>query len=177
MTRGYMYRPSTGNDVDSIARIYAHFVKTTCTTFEIDPPAAEEMARRRVDVLELGLPHLVGVSDGVVVAYAYASPYRARPAYRFTVEDSIYVDPAHSRRGLGRLLLSALIRDCEDAGRRQMIAVIGDSTNNAASIGLHREFGFEPVGILHSVGHKFGRWLDTLVMQRSLGAGALSLPL
>ncbi len=177
MTYDYTCRPSTNNDMHSIARIYAHYVGTTSTSFEIDVPSTEEMARRRVAILDQGLPHLVAVIDRAVVGYAYASPYRSRPAYRFTIEDSIYIDPSWIRRGLGRLLLSALIRNCEDVGRRQMIAVIGDPINNAASIGLHTAFGFEHVGILHAVGHKFDRWVDTVIMQRSLGATDLSQPL
>lgn len=176
MTHDYSYRPSAGHDVDSIARIYAYYVKGSSTTFETDPPSAEEMAHRRLGVLAEGLPHLVVLRNDAVVGYAYASPYRTRPAYRFAVEDSIYIDPAHSRRGLGRMLLTALIHSCEAACRRQMIAVIG-GTDNAASIGLHQALGFQHAGVLHAVGHKFGQWVDTVLMQRSLGEGDSTQPL
>jgi phosphinothricin acetyltransferase len=163
-------RRSNDADVPPVAEIYSHYVRTALATFEIDPPNVEEVARRRVDVLERGLPYLVAEMDGVIAAYAYASPYRPRPAYRFSVEDSIYVHPAYGRKGIGRLLLRALIESCETAGCKQMIAIIGD-TDNAASIGLHEALGFRHVGILENVGFKFGRWIDTVLMQRPLGAG------
>ena len=168
-------RSSRDADVAAIAEIYSHYVRTALATFEIDPPSAEEIASRRAAVLSLGLPYLVAEVDGVVAAYAYASPYRPRPAYRFSVEDSIYVHPAYARKGLGRLLLGALIESCEAAGCRQMIAVIGD-TANAPSIGLHEAFGFRHAGVLREVGFKFGRWVDTVLMQRPLGAGVVTVP-
>ena len=168
-------RPSTDADVAAIAAIYAHHVRTGLASFEIVPPTEEEIARRRAEVLKRGLPFLVAEIAITVVGYAYASPYRARPAYRATLEDSIYTHPDHARKGIGRLLLQALIAGCEAKGYRQMIAIIGDS-GNAPSIGLHRAFGFEHAGTLHSVGFKFGRWVDTVLMQRPLGPGDTTLP-
>jgi len=168
-------RPSADSDVPAIAAIYAHHVRTGLASFEIVPPTEEEIARRRLEVLKRGLPFLVAEFAGTVVGYAYASAYRARPAYRSTLEDSIYIHPNHARKGIGRLLLQALIADCEAKGYRQMIAVIGDS-GNAPSIGLHRAFGFEHAGTLRSVGFKFGRWVDTVLMQRRLGPGDSKLP-
>jgi|SRR5579864_8611457 L-amino acid N-acyltransferase YncA len=168
-------RPSGDADVPAIAEIYSHYVRTALATFEIDPPSVAEIASRRAAVLSRELPYLVAEVGGVVAAFAYASPYRPRPAYRFAVEDSVYVHPAHSRKGFGRLLLSALIESSEAAGARQMIAVIGD-TANTASIGLHLAFGFRHVGVLEAVGFKFGRWVDTVLMQRPLGAGGGTQP-
>jgi len=169
------HRPSTGDDLPRITEIYAHYVQNTISTFEIDPPDHAEMARRRLDILGRKLPYLVAESNGIVVGYAYASPYRPRPAYRFTVEDSIYVHPDHVRKGIGRLLLSAVIASCESQGFRQMVAVIGNSAN-ASSIGLHETFGFRHAGLLRSVGLKFGGWIDTVLMQRPLGDGDSTLP-
>ncbi len=143
-------------------------------SFEEEPPSAEELARRRADVLGRGLPYLVAEIDGEVVGYAYASPYRARSAYRFSIENSVYVDHRRHRRGIGRALLAALIERCERGARRQMIAVIGDSAN-VSSIALHEQLGFRMVGTLRSVGFKFGRWVDTVLMQRELGAGGRTL--
>jgi L-amino acid N-acyltransferase YncA len=168
-------RPSTDADVAAAAGIYAHHVRTGLASFELVPPDAEEMARRRRDVVKLGLPYLVAEVEGTVVGYAYAGPYRLRPAYRFTVEDSIYIHPAHTHKGIGRLLLAAVIARCEEQGYRQMVAIVGDS-GNTPSIGLHLAFGFEHAGVLHSVGFKFGRWVDTVLMQRPLGPGGAALP-
>ncbi len=175
MTPAATLHPSTDADVPAIAAIYAHHVRTSLASFEIVPPTEEEIARRRLEVLKRRLPFLVAEIAGTVVGYAYAGPYRLRPAYRATLEDSIYVHPDHARQGIGRLLLQALIAGCEAKGYRQMIAVIGDS-GNAPSIGLHRAFGFEHAGILRSVGFKFGRWVDSVLMQRSLGPGDTALP-
>lgn len=161
-------RPARDSDVPEIAAIYAHYVRTALATFETDPPDAVEIARRRQEVLARGLPYLVAEMEGCVAGYAYASPYRPRPAYRFTVENSVYVNPAHARKGLGRMLLEELIAGCEAAGCRQMVAVIG-GTDNAASIALHEALGFRHVGVLRRVGFKFGRWVDTVLMQRPLG--------
>jgi phosphinothricin acetyltransferase len=160
-------RPSTPEDLDEISRIYRHYVLNTCSTFEVEAPTREEMAKRRSSILTLGLPYLVCEADGVVTGYAYANAYRPRGAYRFTVEDSIYVDPSYTGHGCGKALMAALISACEQGPWRQMIAVIGDS-GNAASIGLHQRFGFREVGTLRSVGFKFGRWVDTVLMQRAL---------
>ncbi|HEY1203361.1 MAG: N-acetyltransferase family protein [Bryobacteraceae bacterium] len=168
-------RPSTDADLPAIDAIYAHHVRTGLASFETVPPTVEEMARRRLEVLKRGLPFLVAEVEGTVVGYAYASLYRPRPAYRSTLEDSIYIHPEHTRQGIGRLLLQALLADCEAKGYRQMVAIIGDS-GNAPSIGLHQAFGFEHAGTLRSVGFKFGRWVDTVLMQRPLGAADSTLP-
>ena len=133
------------------------------------------MARRMDDLTAKGFPYIVAEIDGVLAGYAYAGPYRTRPAYRFTVENSVYVAPDMHRRGVGRALLAALIEAAEQRGFRQMIAVIGDSTKQAASIGLHAAFGFRHVGILEHVGFKHGRWLDSVLMQRALGRATTSL--
>lgn len=175
MTSTPVVRASLESDVPAIAAIYAHYVLHGTASFELAPPDEGEMMRRRQDVLERGLPYLVTEIDQSVVAYAYAAPYRTRPGYRFTVEDSIYVHPDFTGRGIGRLLLSALIAGCEKAACRQMVAVIG-GLNNVASIRLHSAFGFQHVGILKSVGLKFGAWQDTTFMQRPLGAGDTTMP-
>jgi phosphinothricin acetyltransferase len=168
-------RPSRDEDVAEIARIYEHAVRHGLATFEIEPPDAAEMARRRQTVIERGDPHLVAERGGRILGYAYAGPYRPRPAYRFTVEDSIYVAPEGKGNGVGRALLSALIAACEAKGYRQMIAVIGDSANDA-SIGLHAALGFARTGLLTAIGWKHGRWVDGVLMQRALGEGARAPP-
>ena len=144
-------------------------------SFEIDPPDATEMARRRRAVIDGGYPHLVVEQGGRVVGYAYVSAYRPRPAYRNPVENSVYVEPGRERQGIGRVLLAALLEACERHGFRQVVAVIGDS-GHEASIGLHRALGFRMVGVLQSAGFKFGRWIDVVHMQLALGDGALSVP-
>jgi phosphinothricin acetyltransferase len=163
-------RPSRDSDMEAVQRIYAHHVLHGFGSFEEEPPDLAEIARRRADYLARGLPYLVAEADGRVVGYAYAGPYRTRSAYRYTVENSIYVDPSAARRGIGRRLLAELIRQCAARGCRQMIAVIGDS-QNAASIRLHEALGFKLVGNLRSVGRKKGRWLDSVMMQLALGDG------
>jgi phosphinothricin acetyltransferase len=168
-------RPSTPADLAAITAIYADSVVTGTGTFELDPPDLAEMARRRDEVLGRGLPWLVAQQDGETVGYAYANAFRPRPAYRFFVEDSIYLAPAARGRGVGRLLLAELIARCETRGARQMIAVIGDSAN-AGSVGIHAALGFEHSGLMRSAGWKFGRWLDVVLMQRALGAGDRSSP-
>jgi L-amino acid N-acyltransferase YncA len=168
-------RASSAHDVAAIAEIYAHYVRHSTATFETEPPDVAEMARRRADTNQRNLPYLVAEQDGVVIGYAYAVPYRRRKAYRFTVEDSIYVHPDHTGQGLGAILLPALVEACVKRGARQMIAVIGGN-DNAASIRLHEKFGFRHTGVFQSVGFKFGRWLDTVLMQRALGNGDGSLP-
>lgn len=162
-------RPALPTDIPAITAIYAYHVLKGTATFETTPPDTAEMAQRREAILAAGLPYLVAEMDGAVAGYAYASPYRPRPAYRFTVEDSIYVDRLHVGKGIGRELLTGLIRECEQGPWRQMIAVIGDSAN-AASIHLHRQLGFVHTGVLKSVGWKFDRWIDTVLMQRPLGS-------
>jgi len=165
-----LVRPSADADVPALAAIYGWNVEHGTGTFEIDPPDAAEMTRRRAGVLAQGLPWLVAESDGRVLGYAYASQFRPRPAYRYCLEDSVYLAGDAVGRGLGRVLLAELLAHCEAAGARQMLAVIGDSAN-APSIGLHRALGFEPAGVLHAAGWKFGRWLDVVLMQKRLGFG------
>jgi phosphinothricin acetyltransferase len=162
-------RPATPADCARIAEIYAPAVTHGTTSFELEAPAAEEMARRMRTLTEAGFPYLAAERDGVVVGYAYAGPYRTRPAYRFTVENSVYVAPDAHRSGVGRALLEALIEECRRRGYRQMLAVIGDSPNQPGSVGLHKACGFVEVGRLPDVGFKFGRWLDSLLLQRGLG--------
>ena len=168
-------RASRAEDVPAIQAIYAHHVLHGLASFEEIPPDVQEMGRRREEILGRGLPYLVATIDGLVVGYAYASPYRTRSAYRYTLEDSVYIAPDRLGRGIGRALLGALIPLCEAAGYRQIVAVIGDS-GNAGSIGLHAAFGFARVGALPSVGFKLGRWVDSVLMQRPLGPGDGSAP-
>lgn len=168
-------RPSTDTDLPAITAIYGHNVLHGTGTFELEPPDTADMARRRADVLAKGLPWLVAEAGGQLLGYAYANHFRPRRAYRFCLEDSIYLAPEAQRRGVGRLLLAELIARCEAAGARQMLAVIGDSAN-AGSIGVHRALGFEHTGVLKSAGWKFGRWLDVVLMQRQLGTGDTTTP-
>jgi phosphinothricin acetyltransferase len=168
-------RDAGERDVPRIAAIYAHHVLTGLASFEVVPPDAAEMARRRASVLDWELPYFVAEDEGGILGYAYAAPYRTRIGYRYTVEDSIYVDPAAVGRGVGRRLLEHLIGACAARGCRQMVAVIGD-TGNAASIRLHEACGFARVGMLPSVGFKFGRWVDSVLMQRGLGDADRSPP-
>jgi phosphinothricin acetyltransferase len=162
-------------DMAAITGIYAHAVREGTASFELEPPTVEEMSRRREAVLAAGGPWLVAELAGAILGYAYAGPYRPRPAYRFTVEDSIYVGPGRQGEGVGRALLAALIRDCEARGFRQMIAVIGDS-GSTASIRLHEGAGFTHVGVFREVGFKHGGWRDSVLMQRALGPGATTPP-
>jgi L-amino acid N-acyltransferase YncA len=171
---GLSIRACEERDVPSVAEIYGHHVLYSPATFEIEPPSHAEMARRRNDLFDKGFPYLVAERDGIVVGYAHVSPYRARPAYRYTIENSVYIRPGHVRQGLGRLLMSALLSECATKDFRQIIAVIGDSAN-VASIKLHEELGFRKVGTLQSVGFKFQRWLDTVLMQKELGDRTASL--
>jgi L-amino acid N-acyltransferase YncA len=168
-------RPATPADIPAIARIYAHAVTTGTASFELTPPDEAEMARRMQAVIDKGLPYFAAELDGAFAGYAYAGAYHARPGYRFTLEDSIYIAPTMQRRGIGRALLAALIEAGTVGGYRQMIAVIGDS-EHAASIALHAALGFQYVGTLAKVGFKFGRWLDSVLMQRPLGPGSATLP-
>lgn len=168
-------RPATPADLSAVTRIYDHAVRQGTASFEIEPPDETEMARRYRALLEGGYPYLVAERDGKLAGYAYAGAYRTRPAYRWTVEDSVYVDPAASRQGIGRALLDRLIAECTARDFRQMIAVIGDSAQTA-SIELHGAAGFRLVGTIENVGFKFGRWLDSVIMQRALGNGAATTP-
>ncbi len=170
-----LIRPAAAPDTGAIARIYAHAVRFGTASFELEPPDEAEMARRQRAFVEAGYPYLVAQADGAILGYAYAGPYRARPAYRWSVENSVYVDPEAQRRGIGRALIEELIAEAERRGFRQMIAVIGDS-EQVASIALHRAAGFHLIGTLEAVGFKHGRWLDTVLMQRALGPGATKDP-
>ncbi|HZL29744.1 MAG TPA: GNAT family N-acetyltransferase [Pseudolabrys sp.] len=169
-------RPATPADIPAITRIYAESVLHGTASFELTPPDEAEMARRMRELTETGFPYLAAEANGELAGYAYAALYRTRPAYRWTVEDSVYISPAHQRGGVGRALLTALIEACTQRGFRQMIAVIGDSPNQAGSVGLHRALGFAHVGIVHDVGFKHGHWRDTLLMQRVLGEGGTTKP-
>ena len=168
-------RPSRPEDLAAITAIYGHAVRTGTGSFEIEPPDQAEMARRRDDVLAKGLPYLVAETQAGVLGYACATPFRPRPAYRFSVENSVYVHADARGQGLGSLLLAELIACCTDWGARQMLAVIGDSAN-AGSVALHRRAGFQPAGQFQNVGRKFDRWLDVVLMQRALGPGAALPP-
>jgi phosphinothricin acetyltransferase len=169
-------RPAQTSDIPAITRIYAPAVEHGTASFELTPPDEAEMARRMENLTSNGFPYIVAEFGGVLPGYAYAGPYRLRPAYRHTVENSIYIASDMQRRGVGHALLTALIEACEARGYRQMIAVIGDSTEQAPSIGLHEALGFRHVGILEHVGFKHGRWLDSVLMQRALGAGSSTNP-
>jgi L-amino acid N-acyltransferase YncA len=168
-------RPAGLRDIAAITRIYEHAVRHGTASFEIEPPDQQEMTRRYETLRAAGYPYLVAELGGALVGYAYAGPYRSRPAYHWSVENSIYIAPQSQRRGIGRALLERLVVDAQDGGFRQMIAVIGDSAN-AASIELHRAAGFRMVGTFDNVGFKFGRWLDSVLMQRPLGKGAETAP-
>jgi L-amino acid N-acyltransferase YncA len=170
-----LIRPSTQADLPAITDIYGWNVLNGTGTFELEAPDQAEMARRREDVVGKGLPWLVAERDGGVLGYAYASRFRPRPAYRFCLEDSIYLAASAAHQGIGRLLLAELLARCEAAGARQMLAVIGDSSN-LASVAVHRTLGFESVGTLRAAGWKFDRWLDVVLMQKPLGVGAATAP-
>ena len=179
-----LVRPSRDGDIAAIAAIYGHHVLHGIASFEEVPPTVGEMARRRGDILARGFPYLVaerpsgrsnGTNDGKVVGYCYAGPYRARVGYRFSVEDSIYIDPAATGRGIGRALLAAVIDDVTLQGYRQMIAVIGGS-ETLPSIRLHAALGFKQIGVFPAIGFKFGRWIDSVYMQRALGPGGSGPP-
>jgi L-amino acid N-acyltransferase YncA len=175
MSRSLSIRPSDGRDVGAIAAIYRHHVLHGIASFEDEPPEPDEIARRRDEILARGLPYLVAEQAGRVLGYCYASPYRTRSAYRFSVEDSIYIDQAKLGRGIGRALLSELIEECTARGYRQMVAVIGGS-EQWPSIRLHRALGFAEIGMLRAIGYKFGGWVDTVLMQRALGGAAATGP-
>src|ERR1700675_1076469 len=168
-------RPPAAADLSAITEIYEHAVRHGPATFELIPPDLIEMTRRFGVLMDGGFPYLVATLEGRVVGYAYAGAYRPRPAYRFTVENSVYLQPANHRRGIGLQLLQRLIAESEARGYRQMIAVVGDSAN-AGSIGVHTKCGFQMIGTHPNVGFKFGRWLDTVIMQRALGDGGTTLP-
>jgi phosphinothricin acetyltransferase len=164
-------RPATPDDAPALAAIYGHHCCHGFGTFEEAAPSPEDMAGRLKAIQDRGLPYLVAEVDGVVAGFAYAGPFRPRAAYRYTVEDSVYIAPGHIGQGVGKALLTEVIAACEAMGLRQMVAVIGDSAN-AGSIGLHRSLGFEDTGIGRDVGYKLGRWVDIVWMQRALNGGA-----
>ena len=171
----FSIRPAHGHHIAAITRIYAQAVRHGTASFEIEPPDEAEITRRQDALLTGGYPFLVAERSGDVVGYAYAGPYRARPAYRWTVEDSVYIAPQVQGQGIGRALLERLIREAEAGGFRQMIAVIGDS-EQTPSIALHESVGFRRVGTLEAVGFKFGRWLDSVLLQRPLGKSEATAP-
>lgn len=175
MPHDLILRDADENDMPLVQAIYAHHVIHGSASFELEPPTLEQMCQRRADVRAHGLPYLVAEHKGEVVGYGYATLYRPRPAYRFTVEDSVYIRHDMSGHGVGQALLSNVIERCVEGGRRQMVAIIGNS-ENLASIRLHERQGFRKVGVFESVGFKHGRWLDTVIMQRELGEGAGSSP-
>lgn len=168
-------RPAANGDLEAITEIYGHHVLHGLGSFELTAPSLEAMAERFEAIKARGLPYLVVEREGAVRGFAYAGAYRPRPAYRFAVENSVYIAPGHEGRGLGRLLLRQVIRDCTDLGYRRMVAVIGDSANHA-SIRLHEALGFERAGLIPSTGFKLGRWVDVVILQRALGEGDRSLP-
>jgi L-amino acid N-acyltransferase YncA len=170
-----LIRPSTDADVPTITRIYAHHVLNGTGTFETEPPSEADMATRRADVISKGLPYLVAEEGGEVVGYVYGNWFKPRAAYRYSVEDSIYLAPGQQGKGLGRALLSEFLARCEAVGVRKVMAVIGDSAN-AGSVGLHRALGFQDVGVVKSCGWKFGRWLDIVLMDKSIGLGDSTAP-
>jgi phosphinothricin acetyltransferase len=175
LTELVQVRPARAEDLAAIHAVYAHHVLHGLGSFEEEPPAPAELRRRYDDVRGCGLPYLVAEFGGVVAGVGYCALYRARSAYRYALEDSVYVRQDVQGRGVGSALLSELIRGCEALGYRQLVAVIGDSAHTA-SIALHQAHGFLRVGTLRSVGFKFGRWVDSVIMQRSLGAGDATRP-
>ncbi len=176
MTPNVSIRPSNDHDVAAIAAIYGHHVLNGTASFEEVPPDADEIARRRHALLARGFPYLVAERSGRVLGYCYAGPYNTRSAYRFTVEDTVYVDAAELGRGVGRALLASVIERCTEQGYRRMVAIIAGS-NHQASIGLHQALGFSRIGVLPAIGFKFDRWIDIVLMQRALGPGAGAPPI
>lgn len=170
-----LIRDATSDDIPGVHAIYAHHVRQGLGTFETEAPTLDEMRRRHAQITGDGFPYLVAEDAGRLLGYAYANHFRTRAAYRNTVEDSIYVAPGDAGRGVGKALLGALIERCTALGLRQMLALIGDS-GNAGSIGVHRSCGFDHAGVMNAVGWKFDRWVDVVIMQRALGAGAGTPP-
>jgi L-amino acid N-acyltransferase YncA len=168
-------RPSTDADIAAMTAIYAHHVLHSTGTFETEAPSVQEMTSRRADVLGKGLPYLVAIDDGHVVGFAYGNWFKPRPAYRYSVEDSIYLAPGQQGKGLGRALLAELLARCEAVGIRKIMAIIGDSAN-LASVGLHEALGFEHVGKIDACGWKFGAWRDIVIMQKTMGLGDTQPP-
>jgi phosphinothricin acetyltransferase len=175
MPAGFSVRPAEERDFPVIAAIYGDAVLHGIASYEVEPPPVAEMMRRWSDVTAKGLPYLVA-ENGSVLGYAYAGPHHARPAYRFAVDDSVYVSPAAHRRGIGKALLTKVIATCEAQGYRQMVAVIGGGAENTGSVTLHERLGFRRIGVIEGAGFKHGRWLDTTLMQRALGPGKSTRP-
>lgn len=175
MNNAAVIRDATVADMVAVQALYAHYVLNEMATFELLPPSLDEMCARRQAILDCRLPYLVAEMAGEIVGYAYAASYRPRPAYRYTVEDSVYLSPQHTGVGIGTALLSEVIRRCELGPWRQMVVVIAQ-TGATGSAALHSKLGFVEVGNMPSVGYKFNRWLGTLIMQRELGEGAKSAP-
>ena len=171
----YTIRPSRDEDVPAITAIYRHHVLHGVASFEEMPPDENEITRRRGEIVKRGLPYLVAERDGRVIGYCYAGPFRPRTGYRFTLEDSVYIDAGEVGRGIARTLLERVIARCSELGYRQMVAVIG-GRETIPSIRLHEALGFTHIGVLPAVGFKFGRWIDIVLLQRTLGAGADTLP-
>jgi phosphinothricin acetyltransferase len=169
-------RPAEEGDLPAITAIYDEAVRAGTASYELDPPDLAEMIRRWRSLVANDFPYLAAIRGGELIGYAYAGPFRPRPAYRFSVEDSLYIAPDAQRGGVGRMLLIELIARCEEKGFRQMIAVIGDGSEGSGSVKLHRALGFHDVGVFEAAGFKFGRWLDTMLMQRPLGPGRSTLP-
>jgi phosphinothricin acetyltransferase len=161
-------RPASADDIPAITAIYGHWVETGTSSFELQAPDATEMLSRFTALKEKGLPWLAATRDGALVGYAYAGLYRPRPAYRFTLEDSIYLAPEAVGTGIGRPLLTALIDTCRDLGSRNLIGIVGDPDTNRGSVALHRALGFEPIGTARQIGFKFDRWLDVMTLQKVL---------
>lgn len=176
MRREILVRRAAEADLPAIAAIYAEAVRAGTGSFELEAPDVAEMTRRWRKRVSKGFPYLVGVRDGAVVGYAYAGRYRTSAAYRFLLEDSIFIAPEARRTGVGRALLTELIRLCEDLGYRQMIALIAGAAENPSSVGLHDQLGFRQVGVIEGSAFKHGRWIETVLMQRALGEGKASAP-
>lgn len=172
----FTIRPSQTADLPAITEIYADAVRTGTASYELQPPSLEEMTARREALVSRGYPYLVAAEGGQALGYAYAGPFRPRRAYRFMVEDSIYIAPQARERGIGKRLLGALVAECERLGFRQIAAVIGDGSPQSASVRLHAALGFRHTGVLEASGYKFGRWLDTVFMQLSLNGGGTAPP-
>ena len=175
MSHRPLLRDCRADDLNAVLEIYAREVREGTASFELEPPDLVELTARWQAIRRARLPYLVAEQGGRILGYAYAGAYRARPGYRYTVEDSVYVAPFAHRQGIGRALLDAVVSAAAACGMRQMVAIIGDSAH-VASIRLHEQAGFRLVGVLENVGCKFGRWLDTVIMQRELGEGAASPP-
>jgi L-amino acid N-acyltransferase YncA len=163
-------------DMAEVTAIYTHAVTHFAATYELEAPTLEEMSKRRATILRRGFPYLVAEENGIILGFAYGNLFRERMAYRFMVEDSIYLSPDAQRKGVGSALLGELIKQCTARGFRQMVAIIGDSENSHGSIGVHRRLGFQETGRMEGSGFKFGRWLDTMVMQIALSDGRSTLP-